>query len=72
MALVCRSHVLVSTKRPCHFAHFLKEPEPASVAQSAVRQTGDQKVAGLISTGSDNILSWNLIMNICTVILSFR
>ena len=31
--------------------------KPASVAQSDMRPTGDQKVADLISTGSGNILS---------------
>ena len=34
----------------------------ASVAQSDARLTGDQEIAGLILTGSDNILSWRLVI----------
>ena len=38
-----------------------KVREPASVAQSDVRLTGDQVVMGSISAGSGNILSRRLI-----------
>ena len=41
---------------------FTKDFQPASVAQSDTCPTGDQKVLGLIPTGSGNILSWRLIM----------
>ena len=40
-----------------HHARFV-----LAVAQSDVRTTGDQEVAGSILTGSSNILSWRLIM----------
>ena len=40
-----------------HHARFV-----LAVAQSGVRTTGDQEVAGSILTGSSNILSWRLIM----------
>ena len=38
----------------------------AMVAQSDVGLTGDHEVAGLIPAGSDNILSWRLIMKYFT------
>ena len=35
---------------------------PTSVAQSEVRPTSDQEVAGSFPAGSSNIRSWKLIM----------
>ena len=36
--------------------------QPASMAQSDARLTGDQAVLSLIPSGSGNFLSWRLIM----------
>ena len=36
--------------------------KPSSVTQTDARLTGEQGVAGSISAGSGNILSWRLIM----------
>ena len=44
--------------------------KPASVAQLDARPTGDQEVAGSTPTEVGNILSWRLIMEFSTVILS--
>ena len=44
--------------------------EPATMAQSDVRPTGDQEVTDSIPTGSGNIFSWRLIMKYFLVIFS--